>query len=227
MRKIFVVMLLSILFNVQKVPLALAFKFTAPVNGTTVEAGSAVKVKVDPESAGVIVGVLFNAYGEKKGWGSGLGSDFVVLPPYNWSFTLPPNYVGTVTINAIGKVFGQKTGEPPQAEVKILVILPPSVTLQGIKVDRTRLYLTKVPAGTKGARFYETERLRVKGQYSDGVERDVSNSATGTIYTSSDEKIAAVDSTGLLTAVAPGAAKITIKNGDKQVVVDVAVDQGK
>lgn len=192
------------------------FSFTSPVAGTKIEAGSTVTARLDSEGAWPLIGVLFCAYG--KG-GEVMGSDFVVVPPYRFTVQIPPEYIGPVTFYAIGRVLGQKTGEPPQAEVKINVTLPISVAAQSLRVDRDQeaLYL----------RLNDQEKLYVYSRYSDNVERDVSSSSTGTTYTTSDEKIAVVDTDGLVTAVAIGQAKITVKNGDKTIVIDVDVKPKK
>jgi hypothetical protein len=57
------------------------------------------------------------------------------------------------------------------------------------------------------------ERLYVKGRYADDVEQDVSSSAAGTTYASSNVSVVSVDREGLCTVLAPGIAIITIANG--------------
>lgn len=193
-----------------------AFDVIEPSEGQKFELGSVIRVLIRPQTGEKIisVGVGF----DEIPYNSNLGAfvrEFPILKEAN-----PGERV--LKIEALSE-----TKDILEATRKMYITLPSTVMLTGIQVERTRLYLTKVPEGTKGARFYETKRLRVKGQYSDGVERDASNSATGTTYSTSDEKIATVDSNGLVTAVAPGTTKITVKNGDKQLVIDVAVDQDK
>lgn len=192
------------------------FSFSSPATGTTVEMGSTVTARLDSEGAWPLIGILFCAYGKE---GEVMGSDFVVVPPYRFTVQIPPEYVGPVTFYAIGRVLGQKTGEPPQAEVTINVTLPNTVTVQKIRVDSDQ--------ETLFLRLSKKEAIYVFGQYSDGVERNVSSSATGTTYTTSDEKIAGVDPDGLVTAIGVGTAKITVKNGDKTIAIDVVVKAKK
>jgi hypothetical protein len=142
-------------------------------------------------------------------------------------------FEGKVTLNRehpLGKTNFFAPGEPAiecqDAAMKINVVLPTTTVLQGIRVEEQDLFLTKVPVGTRGAHFYETEQLRVEGQYSDSVERDISSSM-GTTYTSSDEKVATVDAEGLVTAHAPGTARITIKNGKHELTVEALVKEKK
>jgi len=193
--------------------LAWGFVFFNPTSGTAVDVGSTVTVSVDPQGVGPLVGILFTAYGSIGG--RVLGSDFIVLPPYRWTLQLPRDYVGPVTFNAMGRVLEQKTGTPPEAEITIMIKLPSSVILQQIRVrnDQKNLFM-KVNGKTQ---------IRVYGQFSDGIERHVESASGGTTYSGSDEKIAIVNVDGLITALAPGKAVITIRNGDKQLTINVSV----
>jgi len=69
----------------------------------------------------------------------------------------------------------------------------------------------------------DTEQLYIEGIYSDGVERDLRLGQTGTTYASSNEKVVSVNANGLATSVGPGTALITVRNGDKKLVLDVVV----
>ena len=90
---------------------------TSPVAGTTVHAGNSLAVHVDSQTAGTLVGVMIICGGD----GVFFGSEFVVLPPYNVTVQLPHDYTGTAWCNALGKVLGQKTGKPPEANVQFKV----------------------------------------------------------------------------------------------------------
>jgi hypothetical protein len=61
----------------------------------------------------------------------------------------------------------------------------------------------------------EVQMLAVRGVYADRVVRDLTSSATGTVYHSSDESIVRVNSDGRAQAVGEGTAEITAKNHDK------------
>jgi hypothetical protein len=143
-----------------------------------------------------------------------MGGDVDVLPPFEWLVQVPQGYIGPLTFSAIGQVLGQRTGAPPEARVTVLVGLPPAVTLQGIRVrdDQKHLFMR-----TEGKR-----KLYVLGQFSDGVERDVS-ATFGTTYTSNDEEVATVDSEGLISARGVGTAKIKVENGNFELVVNATV----
>lgn len=64
----------------------------------------------------------------------------------------------------------------------------------------------------------------MKGVYSDGVNRNITASASGTTYQSSNEKIVTVSPEGRVTARGLGAAKITVKNGNYSSIVDINLE---
>lgn len=106
----------------------------------------------------------------------------------------------------------------------LFVKLPPNVVLKSILVD-TYKTLYKLPPDSSPADMQriESRQLRVEGLYSDGVERDLTASTTGTTYTTSNDKIVTVDSEGKMTAKGIGTAKITVKNGKYSAEVTVVV----
>jgi hypothetical protein len=58
----------------------------------------------------------------------------------------------------------------------------------------------------------KTARIYVVGNYADGSALDLSSSASGTTYVSSNPKVLTVDSEGNVTAVAFGTAAVTVAN---------------
>ena len=64
--------------------------------------------------------------------------------------------------------------------------------------------------------------LHAAGIYQDGVRRDVTSSAVGTFYNSSDPSIVQVNQDGIINAVSPGICRIAVQNGavgELQVIV--------
>jgi hypothetical protein len=188
---------------------AWAFRISSPANGAVIEAGSNVSVQVDTEGTTRLVGVLFATSGEQ------LGGEFDAKPPFEWEVQIPMDYLGSLTFTAMGRIFGQGTDPVPQAEVTVRVVLPPSIILQGLQVheDQETLFMR---VGAK-------EKIYLYGQFSDGVKRNISSSATGTMYQTSDARIATVDTEGLVTAIAPGKAVIITKNGNRQIQIGVQI----
>ncbi|MGH9896409.1 MAG: hypothetical protein ACREA0_31320, partial [bacterium] len=66
--------------------------------------------------------------------------------------------------------------------------------------------------------------LRVTGHYADGVRRDLTSGALGTMYASSDPATVTVGSNGAVQAVDVGYAYITVANGDAREYVQVTVN---
>jgi hypothetical protein len=128
---------------------------------------------------------------------------------------LPPDYTGPATITATGKVLNRETTSPPESNFTIYVKLPAFVVVQGIRTgdDQTLLFMQP----------YATRRLSVYGQYSDGVERDISSGQSGTTYDSSNKTVALVDTNGIVTARVPGKVQIIVKNGTNELAVTVIV----
>jgi hypothetical protein len=188
------------------------FSIISPLPTARVEAGSIVRVSIDADNPGTLAGVMFTAYGDR---GRLLGGNFVMQPPFTWTVQLPPDYTGSATIHAAGTMLVRKTGNPPEATTTLYVTLPLSVTLQGMTVrgDQNSIFM----------RPYSSRTLSVFGQYSDGVERDITVGVSGTTYASSNNSVAVVDANGTVTARGSGKAQITAKNGNKEVMVSVIV----
>jgi len=108
----------------------------------------------------------------------------------------------------------------------LFVKLPPNVVLQSIVVfDQDYMLLYKLPAGSDPTDMQriESRQLSVSGIYSDKVKRKLTTSASGTTYTSSNEKVVTVNSEGKITSQGFGNAKITVRNGKLSADVEVVV----
>lgn len=195
-----------------RVPLSWGFSMNAPAAGTAVQTGSIITAQVDPGNTSPLAEVLFFAYGAD---GRLFGNGISVLPPYTWTFTLPNDYVGSVTIHAAGHVLGQATGTAPETTVTIIAALPALVSLIDITVGQDqKLFVMR--SGT-------TDRLYVYGSYSDGITRDISGSEYGTTYTSNSETVATVDADGTINAIEAGRTIVMIKNHEKKIQATVVV----
>jgi hypothetical protein len=207
-----ILIVFEILMMIAMISVADALIIESPTEGQTVVVGKPFEWKVRPSPGETCdTAISFPPFNQTTG-------------RYEWKETLPGDA-------NLGRSVFSVNGKPDDtcgiARVTVIVILPPTTVLQGIEVERHNLFLTKVPAGTHGAHFYETEQLRIKGQYSDGITREVSSLSMGTTYTSSDEKVATVDGEGLVTAHALGTARITIKNGEHELTVEAIVKEKK
>jgi len=189
-----------------------ALVITSPKAGDTFKEGETVKLvaELSPDSQDdkKILYVGFNVT-------NGIDNcpDKIATPPrYECSFTIPAGSPRTIKINATGTLVKGAIASP---WVSIFVKLPTSISLKGLRsFTGNKLFFTELA---------ETEQIYIKGTFSDGVERDLRLGLTGTTYVCNNENVATVNADGLATAVGPGTAKITVRNGDKKLVLDVVV----
>lgn len=181
-----------------------ALQISSPSEGTIVHQGDQVQVVAVPSQGEQIESVFFAI--------PHVDSMIDFQPPFEFVFTVPNEVFGQVKIFADGKKQG---GGFSKASVNITVAFPPSIVLQGLRVNRDQEILLMS--------IEDKEKIYLYGQFSDGVKRDISSSATGTTYQTSDARIATVDAEGLVTAVAPGKAVIIAKNGSKQIRIEVQI----
>ena len=191
------------------------FTITEPKSGAVFYPGDKVIVKALSSAGENIEGVFFVATKMNK-------VATVSWLPYEFTFTIDSDFIGPETITAIAKMVDKTHAE---AKVAINVVLPANLALKNIDVDPTLVFLYKLPFGSdpNDIRIFETKRLGVGGMYSDGIEREITGSSSGTTYASSDEKIVTVDREGKMTAQGLGNATITVKNGKYSATVKVVV----
>ncbi len=191
-----------------------AFEIIEPVEGQRVEVGSAMRVVVKPQPGESlkIVGIAF----EPLTFDGNLGVYIGVFPVPSETRLGPRELLITALSEGDQEIVSKRT---------VIVALPPSLRLQSIQADPKEMFLRKLPSGSdpNKVRFEERERLVVMGQFSDGVEREVSFPEAGTTYQTSNPEIALVNSDGMVTAVSPGKTIIKVMNGDYAVQVSVAV----
>ncbi|WP_228557461.1 choice-of-anchor A family protein [Myxococcus sp. AB025B] len=136
----------------------------------------------------------------------------VVIPeaPFTTTFQVPPHAIGTVQLVATGiDDARQRRSSPPvslqvvsSAQLNLISVLNGDGVLHGV--------------GT-------TRNLVVTGLYNDGIKRDITSQAVGTVYSSSNEAIATVSTAGVVTARGPGTATIVIRNGPAVTSISVTV----
>ncbi|MCL5024393.1 MAG: Ig-like domain-containing protein [Nitrospirae bacterium] len=191
------------------------FTITEPKPGTIYHPGDRVTLRVvtDPNEQPVAVYL----YATNMQY-----SDLYSAPPYELTFTIPADFTGKDILVASERFSDDKIIE---TQVEITVILPTNITLQGINASPTFILLQKMPSGSdpNDVRAYETDSLAVSGTYSDGVKREITASASGTTYTSSNEKVVTVSPDGKVTAQGLGNATITVRNGKYSATVKIVV----
>ncbi len=119
--------------------------------------------------------------------------------PFTFSVNVPLTAVGDITFYGFGIDMANNRA----------VSLPLTIPVQ---VPAT---LQSIAATTSAVDLYhplQTHQLAVLGSYSDGVTRDITRSATGTVYTSSNLAVASVSTDGLITVAGEGQATVTVTN---------------
>ncbi len=173
-------------------------RITSPADGTTVQPGETVTLKV--EASGVLMGVIVGAEDPIE------NSQFLTAPPYEFTIRIATRIRSRIyQFTAVGVV---KPGQ---------VVYSKSISLN---VERTeRPVSIRVEPSQLSLSVGEQGHLRVIGTYPDGSTTDITESKL-TEYTSRSPSVATVISDGRVTAVGPGSTQIVI-NGDLEVPVTV------
>jgi hypothetical protein len=114
--------------------------------------------------------------------------------PCLWIFCLAASLIGAPALPA-----AEPVAEPPKAGLRSLMLLPPSIDLDGPRAE---------------------QQIIVLGEYADGRRWDLTREAA---FTSGATKVATVDKSGVVRAVGDGAATITVRAGGQAAVAAARV----
>jgi adhesin HecA-like repeat protein len=180
---------------------------TSPANGAVVAPGQTITVTATPSPGAVFVSIIVIGK-DPIGFGPVL-----TAPPYVFSIQLPQQITpGIYTLGAVGSlvsggepIFSNRISidvERPDNPVRLGVDLSPLISSVG-----------------------DHDLMSVFGVYGDGSKYDLGRSSK-TTYVSNTPSVATVDNRGMIIAVAPGTASITVANGpNASFVVPVTVLQ--
>jgi len=176
-------------------------RIVAPAPGQPVAPGATVQVRIESVAPFTASRVLLL---------SRIGVQVLDQPPFEYTLSVPEDHAGALEISAISEdaAGSYATAEPVTVSGQItaaltnLVLLPGNVFLNGFD-DRRQLTLT--------------------GEFSDGIERDLTDPSTGTGYSSSDSTIVSVSGGGILRPHKDGVATIIAGNDGLQDSVTVEV----
>ena len=182
-------------------------RIVSPVEGQQFRPGAKVSIVVDVAASlratdGLIAIQGLETLRAKQFLGTRFSADFVIPEDYAGPLTLSPN------------AFAGDLVSGPEVTIKVRPRTPPKDLIAS-----QRHYFSTLPT-TDHVQMY------AKGRYADGVERDLSSSAAGTIYASSNPAVVSVDREGSCTVIGSGIAVITIDNGGVRDFVTFAVDGG-
>ena len=179
-------------------------KITAPANNSTVNPGQTITINIEAVDGFTLQEGLLNVY--KFSFGN-----FNYLPQ-TFTATIPMDAVGEIPIMVIGKDVGGNV-----ASCEITLKVQQTASIQSIQVEPTSFYFEADRNGnvTKD----DCVNLCVKGLYSDGVTRDV----TDATFSSSDPLVVSVDGDGKIQAHKVGTATITVSNAGINVDIPIRI----
>lgn len=191
-----------------------SIRITSPHPGAVVHSGSELEISVDAAPSTLRMALL-NGDGPTPTWATLVAAATVAngsaTPPYRVSIQIPANAsTGAHTLFAVG-VRGDG-GD---------VVLSPRVPIDIERPDEPKDMTAEL-----GFQFLDavgdTKQLNILARFEDGTVVSLSGSHRN-VYDIDPPGVVAVSSEGLIRALAPGAARITIRNGHASVVVRVEV----
>jgi pimeloyl-ACP methyl ester carboxylesterase len=182
-------------------------KITTPANGQQFAPGDTVNVTVAITPPLMANDIAVNV----TGLGSQPGDTYdSVTSTYQVSFAIPASFAGPMTLTpAI-----TDTSNKIISGVPITIAVRPTAPLS-LVLSQSNYLLTAVGA---------TERIDAIGNYPSNVQRDLTSSASGTIYKSSNTKVITVDTEGNVKATGLGTAVVTVTNSGVQAFATFTVE---
>ncbi|QAT84875.1 hypothetical protein EJ065_3312 [Corallococcus coralloides] len=174
---------------------------TSPQPGTVVSPGGTVTVSVAGAGGFQPETVLILSEGSASILESG---------PFTTPFRIPAQALGTLELAA----FGIDSQGRMVSSARIPLTVSSSARLSSIQVLNGDATLRGPGAKRK---------LVVDGRYTDGVTRDISSPARGTLYSVSNTNIATITADGTLTGVSKGMATVMVRNGTVLTSITVTV----
>ena len=196
-----------------------ALQITSPQEGQVVYQGDRLSVIVKPDLGEmweeVLLGIFPMTYD-------------ALTNEYKEEIEIPSDAIGNISFNVLAY---NGLNEKIKLTRSLFVEMPPNVVLKSIVAGSSVagglnfISLRKMPPDSSAADIerYETEQLSVYGRYSDNINRELTSSASGTTYSSSNEQVVTVSPEGKVTAKGIGNAKIIVSNEDYSATVDVVV----
>ena len=107
------------------------FEITAPEEGAIFHPGDKIVVKVRTNPNEQVKGIWFYALNMKE-------SELILAPPYEFEFTVHPNFMGLETVVADGTL---QNDSHIESKVQVNIVPPTNAVLYELKVDPPKIYL--------------------------------------------------------------------------------------
>ncbi len=219
-----------------------AFKITAPTERVKLTSGTTITARVDLGKDSNIVQVRYYWYGEQDdtlveqedttATGSIVAPVALIglsdhRPPFGGPLLVPKDGIGPMRLLAVADISRGRL-EKRSVFDEILVQVEPHAALISIEFETDKpLQLGR--AGQSSAFGHVDSlgkifQLPVVGEFADGVVRRISTPASGTNFTSSNDKVITILKDGLLQIAGNGKATLTVTNRSKQAMLDVTVE---
>jgi hypothetical protein len=197
-----------------------AFEIVSPAQNTIVHPGDTVLIRVQLSPGEVVGGFYFDAF-----------HAFIEMPPYEYHYKIGPNQLGDIVIpilaikpRASGPFATANEAVSSELELHLKSTLSSTVKILSYSVEPPAHFALHITApDAQGNIDADQEQIAVYAVYSDGIKREISRAVDGTSYSSNNKTVVKVSADGLATAVGPGTANITIRNGSYKAVIDVLV----
>ena len=221
---------------------AFAFKILEPAEGAKLRSGTTITARVDLGKDSNIVQVRYYWYGEQDDTlveqedATATGSIVAPValiglsnhhPPFGGPLLVPKDGIGPMRLLAVAEISRGRLGTRSVFD-EILVQVEPLAALTTIDFETDKpLQLGR--AGQSSAFGHVDSlgkifQLPVVGEFADGVIRRISTPASGTNFTSSNDKVITILKDGLLQIAGNGKATLTVTNRGKQAQLDIDVN---
>jgi len=168
MQKIILVLIIVMCNAMIGSTVVFALSITAPSNGETFLSGGTITLRAEPGPGENIHKVGFTG---NRPWAM---FKFVEGAPFEVQVEIPTHFVRSLTFIATGFTGGRTDPTFDSEKITVQVVLPPNVTLQGLRVDPLgKIHLDIDPDRPEVIAGRRTNRIAAIGRYSDGVERDI------------------------------------------------------
>jgi hypothetical protein len=219
-----------------------AFKILEPSEGARLTSGTTVSARVDLGKDSNIVQVRYYWYSEQDdtlveqddatATGSIVAPAALIglsdhHPPFGGQLLVPKDGIGPMRLLAVAEISRGRL-EKRSIFDEILVLVEPASPLTSIEFETDKpLQLGR--AGQSSAFGHVDSlgkifQLPVVGEFADGVTRRISSPASGTNFTSSNDKVIKILKDGLLQIAGNGKATLTVTNRGKQAQLDIDVN---
>lgn len=182
---------------------------------TTAVAGQVVTLTVTPVNGAVATFVMIGA-----NRGSSSSECFSTSLPFTCTYVIPIDVVGAVTVGATA--LDGTSNSVYEANVTTTIGTSATLTSMELRINTTL-------QGTWSQKMFfdyymQPQGVSIVGTYSDGVTRDLSSPASGTVYTSQNTGVVEILPDGTFQAVGQGATTVTATNSGVSLTITATVD---